>query len=346
MMVTIGARGSISSGASIISASCSASCSRLINSLTEYRAHKAFQAGDYKTAEVEYGALLADTAYDVQNNYNIGTTQYKQKKFEDAHQSFNRAVLHATPNSSMHEQALFNRANCLVQKNKLQDAVKDYKKVLQINPENVPAKTNLAIVEKMLKEPEKKDQQQSKDKNKQQKNEPQDKNQQSKDQDGESEQNQSDKQQKDQADQKQNGNNSKSEQQQRDEQQEQQEQEQTKEQQAEKLQKTKNKKSRDNKEQQTKEKQEAQHEKSLKESNENQSTSSGNNGQNNDEQPVELHDSLAQEMMEKPKDDSRLEKRSAVLLDKLDEYEKNIQKKLLQMNVTKQGAQKHGQKNW
>lgn len=327
---------------------CSAvQASGLLNSLTEYHGHKSYQAGDFKTAEVEYAKLLSDNPYDVQNNYNVGTAQYKQKKFDDAHQSFNRAVLHATPHSLMHEQALFNRANCLVQKNKLQDAVKDYKKVLQINPDNVPAKTNLQIVEKMLKEPPKKDQQQSKDKNKQKNNEQQqDKNQESKNHNDQSDKNQSEKQQNDQADKQKNGNNSQNEQKQRDEQEEHKEQDETKDQQAEKLQKTKDEKSRANKEQTSKEQQEAQHKQSLSQADKNQSTNADHDGQNSDEQKVELYDALAQQMMEKPKDDKRLEKRSAVLLDKLDEYEKNIQKKLLQMNVTKQGAQKHGQKNW
>ncbi len=332
--------------------------SSIFNSLAEKRAHDAYQLGDFAQAASIYTKLLASSPYDAQNNYNLGCVLHKQKKYDDAQNYFNRAIESAKPDSKLQEQALFNRGNNFAALKKYDDAIADYKKVLKINPENVSAKKNLKACEQMKKEQKKQDQQQQKDKNKDQKDQ-QDQNSSNQDslnqnssdgsdQDQSSNDQSTDSKKEPKGKQKKQGKN-KSQDQQGDTEKDSQEKEEGDQKQEDSLQKSKKQKPEDKQTGKEQKQQEMEHEKSSQKSKQEQkqSTKFGQNGKEEAElQKPELQDAYAQEMMGKPSDDHRLDKRSAMLLDKLDDYEKNIQKKLLQMNVTKQGAQKHGQKNW
>ncbi|MBP6891947.1 tetratricopeptide repeat protein [Candidatus Babeliales bacterium] len=332
------------------------------NLFTQKKAHDAYQSGNFAEAQSAYTQMLTEKPYDAQNNYNLGCTLHKQKKFEDAQNYFNRAVEHAEPNSKLQEQALFNRGNNFFQQKNWDEAIADYKKVLKMNPNNESAKKNLKAAEQMKKE-EKKQQEQKKDKNKDQKQDKNDqqqnqnsqdedsKNQDSSNQDSsnqdskdDSDKNdQSSNQKKDQQGDQKKSSQGKSKDQKGDQKNEGNEKEESKQEQADGLKKSKKQEAKEQKNGQKQKEANDKHEKSSEKSTQSKSTNSNDDGK---EEKVELNDAYAQEMMNNPSDDDRLEKRSAMLLEKLDDYEKNIQKKLLQMNVTKQGAQKHGQKNW
>jgi tetratricopeptide (TPR) repeat protein len=301
------------------------------NSFMQKKAHDAYQLGDFKKAESLYSDLLLDDKNDANLNYNVGTVLQKQKKFDDALPYLNRAIENSKNNKNLKEQALFNRANNFVQQEKLDEAIKDYKKMLEMNPKNESARTNLKFVEE-LKKQKKQDKNKSNDKNKdKQKQKSNDKSEQkSSDQKNDDGQGQKDK--------------SKSEQQEKEgkkEGQDQQEQ-QSQEKKEDGLQKSKDAKSKSGKDEKQRKEKDADHNKSSTRSDDDKLTKSESLGK----EQTKLDDAFAKEMMGKPSDDKRLEKKSAMLLEKLDDYEKNIQKKLLQINVTKQGAQKHGQKNW
>lgn len=342
----------------------------LQNLLLQYFAHKAYKSGDFASSKSKYTQLLAKSPYDAELNYNLGTIFYKEKQYEDALSYLNRAVLHAKPNSTLHEQSLFNRANNLVAQKQFADAIKDYQKVLQINPDNQKASHNLKMVEQMLKDQDqqkntKQNQQKSEDKNKEQsssdkqkenneqsKNDSsnssvsQEQNQNSSDDKNEQENLSSDQQRNqsnennDEQSKKQKRNQQENESKQQDNKQQQeknanrQNNQQTEEDQASKLEKTKEK--------------EVKHQQPLGEqSDKKDSLNSASSQEKNQElQKVQLDDACTKQILEQLRDDERLAERSVTLLEKLDEHEKNIQKKLLQMNVTKAGAQKYGQKNW
>lgn len=317
----------------------------------EYQAHQAYQSKNFKKSEKEYAKLLADNSYDAQTNYNVGVSLYKQQQFQEAQQYFNRAAIHALEKSDLQQQAIFNQANSLVQLQKLQDAIEKYEQLLKINPEHEAARKNLEIVKQMLeqqKQQEKNDEKKNKkDKNKnnqEQKNKDQNNDQ---EQENQQSQDQSSKNEQSEQQQKKSGKQDKKEQSgQSNDQQNANEQEQNS---PEKdLKKSKNKKTDEKKEQADKEQRKAEHEKSLQKSDKKEKS---DDMQSLDEKQAQkenanLDDALAAKLLSSPKDDERLDKRSAALLEKLDDYEKNIQKKLLQLNVTKQGAKQNGQKNW
>lgn len=95
-----------------------------------------------------------------------------------------------------------------------------------------------------------------------------------------------------------------------------------------------------------KEKNDQQHKKSLEKTDEKQNNKSEYAGKENEQEAAALKDELADDLLSKAGDDQRLDKRSMHIMQIMEDDEKNIQKQLLKMNVTKQGAKNHGQKNW
>jgi Ca-activated chloride channel family protein len=332
----------------------------IVDSLSNYRGNHAFAKKDFKRAQAEYSKILESSPYDPEANYNVGLSLYKQNRFEDAQHYFDRAEQSAGKNNVLLEQALFNEGNAYVQLKKLENALKSYEKVLEVNPKNQQAQQNIDIVKKMMQQPpdqqdqdngsddqkdenqKNKDGKQKKNKKDQRSNDQRSNDQQSDDQDS-SDQDSDDLDQKEKQKQesskqkKQQGKNNKGDEQdnQADQQADENDTQENKDQQLEKS----KKQTRDGKQTQK----EKQQEQSLQKSQEQQDQF---NDQDEKGNAAELQDELAEQVEAKPEDDDRLDKRSALVMQKMSEHEDNLQKQILKMNVSKSGAAKYGQKNW
>jgi hypothetical protein len=92
---------------------------------TSYNAFKAYQKKDFEKSQEILEQKQVDSPLDPLLNYNLGTTYYKQKKYDAAKESFLRAAQHSfSTNKPLHEKATFNLANSL------------YKNTLDMLPEN------------------------------------------------------------------------------------------------------------------------------------------------------------------------------------------------------------------
>ena len=127
---------------------------------------QAYTTQDYDQALTNFHELMNTDPYNPEYNYNVGTILYKQQKYNDAKQSFTRAIDHARKSSKLVEQAYFNSGNCCYQLEQWQEAVDAYKQVLQINEDNQSAQHNLQLALYKLKEEQMKDQQQDKQQDK------------------------------------------------------------------------------------------------------------------------------------------------------------------------------------
>jgi len=138
----------------------------------QYQAAQAYIAQDYDQALTDFHELMNTDPYNPEYNYNVGNVLYKQQKYNDAKQSFTRAIDHARKSSKLVEQAYFNTGNCCYQLEQWQDAVDAYEQVLQIDEDNQSAQHNLQLALYKLKEQQMKDQQQDQqqDKKSQEKN--------------------------------------------------------------------------------------------------------------------------------------------------------------------------------
>ncbi len=353
--------------------------------LLEYQAHKAYQSSNFSKANQDWTALLQQNPYDASLNYNIGLGLYQQKKYEEAEPYFKRAFEHGQNNSKLQQQALFNRGNVYVQQNKLPEAIDAYEKVLKMDPTDSAAKNNLEYAKQLQKQQEqKKDQDQqnndqknqnnkqdkqksdksksdSKNNDEQQQDQDQKQNDQEQDEQKESQeknkQQQNTKQDKEKKDQSENQNQDEKFQDQKDQkdsnkQSNQKEKNKNKEDKSDTKDQNsdKNKQDAKNKEQ-SKEDAAKPLEKSKKDTKNDAKTQEAQSGQaeakeQQEQQQAQLDDAYATDMNQKPQNDDRLDKRAAMIVQKMNEQEKHVQKELLKLNAAKQGDLNHGQKNW
>src|SRR3990167_5374701 len=114
------------------------------------RAISAAQRGDWEMAKQSLKDVLINSPDRPDLLYDAGVASYKTKDFSQAAAYFNRVTELDAASTVLKEQAHFNQGNVSVELKKLEDAVKQYEKVLSINPGNEHAKHNLDIVKKML----------------------------------------------------------------------------------------------------------------------------------------------------------------------------------------------------
>lgn len=140
-----------------------------------YHAHKAYNQKNYTKTQNILEKKQVDSPNDPLINYNLGTTYFKQKKYEAALQSFERAAKHAFgKNNEIVEKARFNAGNCLYRQTlktlgpnwekekpdkaiaakaieSITKSIDAYKKTLLIDPASKQAQANKKIAEELLK---------------------------------------------------------------------------------------------------------------------------------------------------------------------------------------------------
>ncbi|MBM17478.1 MAG: hypothetical protein CL947_00235 [Epsilonproteobacteria bacterium] len=349
--------------------------------LPEYKGYEAYSNKNFAVAYDQYGQLVEQDPYNAEYNYNMGTVLYKQQKFVEAQYYFQRTAESLDVTSDCKEQAYFNLGNSYIQLKKYRDAIEAYEQVLKLHTNNDRARHNLEIAKRLLDEEQKQQEQnqnkqdqqqdnsQEQQKNEQNKQQEQEKNndtnnKQSDEQKQEESKQEKDQQDKDQQDKsadnkkdsdqeqeqkhnkedKKEGKNSQS--QHESDQQKQQEQSQSdqKDQQLDskddtsnELQKQKEQPDKDGLHQKQEKKQQQQSD---------SDTEKEDDIKKEQQADSSLEDQYAAQMGAYGENDERLDQKDARLMELLGNQEDAIQKQLLRMNVSKQGNQKHGQKNW
>lgn len=168
-----------------------------LNTEIQYgRAMQEAQQGNWESAHARLNQLVTDNPERADILYDSGVAAYRLKNFESAQAYFKHAIqsadlsadLSAIAKDDLKERAHFNLGNTYVATKQLQQAIDEYEKVLDINPENKPAQDNLRIVKQMLEQEKQKQKEQDKQ---------QQKNQQKQEQQQKQDQEQKDQQQKD-----------------------------------------------------------------------------------------------------------------------------------------------------
>lgn len=172
-----------------------------------------YNEGRFKDAEINFKKSLSESPESYIANFNLGDAYYKQQKFDEAVESYNKAAALSRSNKEKAD-AYHNIGNSFLQEKKYKESVEAYKNALKLNPGDAETKYNLSYALKMMQQ-DQDDQNKNKDKQKdqnQKKDEDQKQNQnqdQKKDQDQKQDQDQDKKddkeqQKKDQNDQQQN----------------------------------------------------------------------------------------------------------------------------------------------
>jgi Ca-activated chloride channel family protein len=147
------------------------------------RGNRLFGEGKYDDALKEYmdANIKAPETPEVQ--YNMANTFYKQKKYDKALESYDKALM--TDDKEVYRKVHFNKACALFRKGEFmlkqgkreglgqwESAISGFKKVLDLDPDDKDAKTNIEIIRIKLKEMMKPQDQQQQQQQKQKKIQP------------------------------------------------------------------------------------------------------------------------------------------------------------------------------
>ena len=129
--------------------------------------NKMYKASKFTEAEIAYRKGLVKNPKSFEANYNLGNALFRQKKYAEAFQQYDRALALKPADKKEIAATLHNEGNSLLVDNKIEESIKAYKSALKANPQDDETRYNLAYAQLMLKkqQQQKKD---NKDKNKDQ----------------------------------------------------------------------------------------------------------------------------------------------------------------------------------
>ena len=111
-------------------------------------------------SEVEYRKGLEKNNSSFSANFNLGNALYRQEKYEDAAEQFNRAAALAGSDSKRIAAANHNKGNALLNAQKIDEAIDAYKEALRHNPNDHDTRYNLAYAKHMKQQQNQQQQQQ------------------------------------------------------------------------------------------------------------------------------------------------------------------------------------------
>ena len=165
------------------------------------RGNKLYQDGKFDEALKTYVDGQIEHAADPNLKYNIASSHYKTKNFEEAAKGY-LDVAATAKDVKLQEKALYGGGNALFRQGKLEEAIEYYKKALEIDPNDQDAKHNLEFAREELKrrineakETEKKQQEQKQNQEQKQQEQSQQKEQQKEQQNDQGQQQDQNKQQ-------------------------------------------------------------------------------------------------------------------------------------------------------
>jgi Ca-activated chloride channel homolog len=132
-----------------------------------HKGNELYQQQKYKEAEADYRKSVEKKDKNIAGNFNLGDALYKQKKFADAGEQFNKLAATAN-NKALTAAAYHNMGNSLLENKKLEESIDAYKKSLLNNPNDDQTRYNLAYAQEKLKKQQQQNKQNQQNKNNQQ----------------------------------------------------------------------------------------------------------------------------------------------------------------------------------
>ena len=115
-----------------------------------------YQEGLFPEAEKNFAEARSNRPDDRRLDYNLGSSYYKQGKYEEALQDYTQSALDGSY-PQLKKNSLYNAGNALFKMGKLKEAEKTYKNVLALDPSDMDAKFNLEFVREQLKKKKEKE---------------------------------------------------------------------------------------------------------------------------------------------------------------------------------------------
>lgn len=126
--------------------------------------NKRYAKEKYVDAEVSYRKALETNNKSFEANYNLGNALFKQEKYTDALDFFQKAAALETKDKSRIAATMHNLGNALLSSQKIEESIDAYERALKANPKDNETRYNLAVAQHLRKK-----QQQNQDKQDEQK---------------------------------------------------------------------------------------------------------------------------------------------------------------------------------
>ena len=132
------------------------------------KGNRLYKKSEFAGSEGMYRRAQAQERSTYDSGFNLGDALYKQGRFGEAAEEFNRAATSSADDSLKQAQSFYNLGNSLLKDQKFEESIKAYINSLMLDPENHETKYNLAYAQDQLKKQQQQQQQdQQQDKNKQ-----------------------------------------------------------------------------------------------------------------------------------------------------------------------------------
>jgi Ca-activated chloride channel homolog len=160
------------------------------------KGNKLYKKSEFAGSEGMYRRAQAQEKQGGDAGFNLGDALYRQGRFGEAAGEFSKAAATSEGDSLKQAEGYYNLGNSLLKEQKFEESIGAYINSLKLNPDNIPAKYNLAWAQDQLKkQEEQQQQQQDQDKNQeQQQDEDKDDQQEKNDQENQDQQDQQDQQ--------------------------------------------------------------------------------------------------------------------------------------------------------
>ena len=112
------------------------------------RGNRQFSEGRLSEALISYRDAQIDAADAAEVHFNIGDVLCRQRKFGDAEEAFTTAQ--AKGDRRLQALAAYNAGNAQFGQNRLDRAAESYQRALELNPDDMDAKFNLELVQRLL----------------------------------------------------------------------------------------------------------------------------------------------------------------------------------------------------
>jgi Ca-activated chloride channel homolog len=123
------------------------------------KGNREYEKNKFPESEISYRKAIDKNKQSADAEFNVGTSLYKQNKFDDAGKQFMENI-NMQENSNKKSAALYNMGNSLLKSKKLKESIEAYKGSLKLKPDNREAKYNLAYAQDLLKKQEEQQRQQ------------------------------------------------------------------------------------------------------------------------------------------------------------------------------------------
>ncbi|MCX7986304.1 MAG: tetratricopeptide repeat protein [Bacteroidales bacterium] len=123
------------------------------------KGNSAYEKKNYNEAEILYRKALEKHDNFSVAQYNLGNALYRQSKFEEAVAAYQKAIGSGGLSKNDLPKAYHNLGNSLLQTKKIAESIEAYKQALRLNPRDLETKYNLALAQKLLKNPPQQNQQ-------------------------------------------------------------------------------------------------------------------------------------------------------------------------------------------